>query len=528
MAGSDEDEMLDVIIIGGGVSGLRAAAVLAAAKIRFTLLEASDRLGGRVKTDPVLGDLGATWFHGTEGNIAYNLATMARIGPIPPPSVTLDADHPLSAVPNLTVSAEISSINGSDSLPQEGARTDGDGERDWKMHPAVQYLGAMDLVRVRVDGSRELIPRTDAHPALRTLAFAAMERDRDRRNTRYRADVSQRESLLEHLPSPGPPLLRELFELWEAFDASVIGSPDDTSAVSLLRNGDYVELRGDHVLPNNGMTRDLVVPLATTVPHRTKRTGARVSTICWGAAEHRAGVTVTLADASTPLRARVVLWTPSVNVMRAWDALADDAGTFEPPLPASKRAALASTGMNTVAKVITSLATPPAASTHSDHAFGVIWESAAATAAAPWARGVHAVTLMSTPPRACMWLTGTSAEAFEAATPAAREKQASVVLSHVLGERVIVTRAVCGFWGSNPLVRGGYSYPRVGAKKGRIYELARPLEAVGELRVAFAGEATHPTFYSTLHGAIESGEREARRCIRFLRGQEWREIRFGA
>ncbi|MDF2992732.1 MAG: amine oxidase [Microbacterium sp.] len=51
----------EVIIIGGGVAGLNTARLLAAAGIPFALLEARDRLGGRVQT--VDGcDLGPSWF----------------------------------------------------------------------------------------------------------------------------------------------------------------------------------------------------------------------------------------------------------------------------------------------------------------------------------------------------------------------------------------------------------------------------------------------------------------------------------
>ena len=44
-----------VIIIGGGLAGLTAARHLQSKGIDFLLLEASDRLGGRVKTDVVDG-----------------------------------------------------------------------------------------------------------------------------------------------------------------------------------------------------------------------------------------------------------------------------------------------------------------------------------------------------------------------------------------------------------------------------------------------------------------------------------------
>jgi NADPH-dependent 2,4-dienoyl-CoA reductase/sulfur reductase-like enzyme len=46
---------MDVIIIGAGLAGLSCARVLHQAGVPFVLLEASDRVGGRVRTDRVEG-----------------------------------------------------------------------------------------------------------------------------------------------------------------------------------------------------------------------------------------------------------------------------------------------------------------------------------------------------------------------------------------------------------------------------------------------------------------------------------------
>ena len=45
-----------VVVVGGGIAGLAAATVLAERGVRVTVLEASDRLGGRVAAWPLPGD----------------------------------------------------------------------------------------------------------------------------------------------------------------------------------------------------------------------------------------------------------------------------------------------------------------------------------------------------------------------------------------------------------------------------------------------------------------------------------------
>ncbi|MBM3462946.1 MAG: FAD-dependent oxidoreductase [Armatimonadetes bacterium] len=61
----------DVLVIGAGISGLAAAQDIACADEHVVVLEASDRVGGRLKTDPdwpVPIDMGAAWLHSSPRN----------------------------------------------------------------------------------------------------------------------------------------------------------------------------------------------------------------------------------------------------------------------------------------------------------------------------------------------------------------------------------------------------------------------------------------------------------------------------
>ncbi|MDQ1112404.1 phytoene dehydrogenase-like protein [Microbacterium testaceum] len=60
-------ETVDTVVVGAGVSGLAAARLIARGGRRVVVLEARDRVGGRVFTDRSGGhvtDRGASWIHG--------------------------------------------------------------------------------------------------------------------------------------------------------------------------------------------------------------------------------------------------------------------------------------------------------------------------------------------------------------------------------------------------------------------------------------------------------------------------------
>ncbi|MFL5576259.1 MAG: flavin monoamine oxidase family protein [Gemmatimonadaceae bacterium] len=85
----------DVVVIGAGAAGLAAAGALAAAGLRVILLEARERIGGRVHTlrdpaSPVAIELGAEFVHGRPPVTWELLDAMAQ------PIVEMQGDHLLA------------------------------------------------------------------------------------------------------------------------------------------------------------------------------------------------------------------------------------------------------------------------------------------------------------------------------------------------------------------------------------------------------------------------------------------------
>ena len=76
----------DVLVIGAGASGLAAARELTTQKLDVIVLEARNRIGGRVWSERAWGatlDMGASWIHGIRGNPIYELAQQYNIKTFP-------------------------------------------------------------------------------------------------------------------------------------------------------------------------------------------------------------------------------------------------------------------------------------------------------------------------------------------------------------------------------------------------------------------------------------------------------------
>jgi len=105
---------------------------------------------------------------------------------------------------------------------------------------------------------------------------------------------------------------------------------------------------------------------------------------------------------------------------------------------------------------------------------------------------------------------GRLARELELAGPGAFTAFAIDELAHLVGSdfRRKVRPIVETAWATDPWALGAYSHALPGHAGARA-QLAAPVEG----RLFFAGEATHPTFFSTAHGAWESGLRAAEEVL---------------
>ncbi len=110
---------------------------------------------------------------------------------------------------------------------------------------------------------------------------------------------------------------------------------------------------------------------------------------------------------------------------------------------------------------------------------------------------------------------GACARALEAGGLAAFADFAIEELCGALGHdwRARLKPVVASAWARDPFALGSYSHALPGHGDKRAV-LAAPIEN----RIFFAGEATHPHFFSTAHGAWMSGVRAAEEALRALAG----------
>ncbi|MEK6343431.1 MULTISPECIES: FAD-dependent oxidoreductase [Curtobacterium] len=279
----------DVVVVGAGVAGLTVARLLQDTGRRVVVLEARDRVGGRVHTvrgDGQVTDLGASWIHGIDGSA---VADAARAFGLPTVEFTVGG-YQVDGRP-----IAYHAPDGSRMLDDEAAR----------------FADDVHAVDRTLAGVIEASGPTDSYRTVVERAVAAQGWDADRA-----------ERVREHLEH------RSEEQYGVAADGLAAHGLDDDS------------IEGDEVVFPHGYD-ELPARLAEGLDVRL---GQPVTAVSRGTD----GVVVTVDDSgrAAPFVASAAVVTVPVGVLHAGSI------AFDPPLPERHRAALDGLRMNSFEKVV--------------------------------------------------------------------------------------------------------------------------------------------------------------------------------
>ncbi|XP_042727702.1 spermine oxidase isoform X2 [Lagopus leucura] len=440
-----------IVVIGAGLAGLSAAkALLESGFTDVTILEATDRIGGRVqsvKLGHATFELGATWIHGSHGNPVYHLAE----------------------------------DNG--------------------------------LLEETTDGERSV----------------------------GRISLYSKNGVAYHLTNNGQRIPKDVVEefsdLYNEVE-SCESSSHSMDEVSLSEFGEWTEIPGAHHIIPCGFIK-IVEILARSIPESVIQLRKPVKCIHWNqsvskeierVADHNSdlpeedkgsNVFVECEDCEF-IPADHVIVTVSLGVLKKRHE-----SLFHPRLPEEKVMAIEKLGINTTDKIFLEFEEPFWSSECNSIQF--VWEDEAESESLTypeelWYKKICSFDVLYPPERyghvLSGWICGEEALIMEKCDDETVAETCTEMLRKFTGNPNIPKprRILRSSWGSNPNFRGSYSYTQVGSSGADVEKLAKPLpyaesSKTTPMQVMFSGEATHRKYYSTTHGAVLSGQREAAHLI---------------
>ncbi|NXD78366.1 PAOX oxidase, partial [Halcyon senegalensis] len=327
--------------------------------------------------------------------------------------------------------------------------------------------------------------------------------------------------------------------------------------VALEPFGEYISLPGlDCTFP--GGYSSLSDRMLSALPEGTVLLNKAVRTIQWQGSFHEEGdnardfpVRVECEDGDTFLANHVIITVPLGFLKERHQDF------FQPPLPERKAEAIRRLGFGTNNKIFLEFEQPfweP-----QQQLFEVVWEDESpleepsTDLEASWFKKLIGFVVLQPPEQhghvLCGFIAGKESEYMETLSDTEVLGTMTRILRTLTGTALItpLPREICtqisgchskstpagnpllpaprsvlrSRWHSAPYTRGSYSYVAVGSSGDDIDVLAQPLPEDPEdprpLQLLFAGEATHRTFYSTTHGALLSGWREAERLNKLFK-----------
>ncbi|XP_034936722.1 uncharacterized protein [Chelonus insularis] len=473
-----------ILIIGAGAAGISAACHLIKNNFQnVTILEAKDRIGGRIFTkkfaDNVV-DLGAQWVHGEKKNVIHDLAA---------PYNLLESSHNLH-----DFEKHIFATSQGEIVPTE------ETSEVWRLFYAISD-NAEKVLKNATESYGQYFTK-EYFKAFSQSKFTSQKR------------------------------AREFLEWMERFDSSIQGS-DTWFEVSARGITEYAQCEGDLLL--NWRDRgyhtalDLLMNKCKDISNGTYiqdkiRFLREVSNIDYTNPDE---IIVSTSEGQK-YSATNVIFTSSLGVLKD-----QHQSLFTPSLPDIKKSAIKGLGIGTVNKIFLEFSHrwwPEKCA-----GFGLIWSKEdkedflkSNPKENHWLAEVFEFLTVDYQPRVLAgWILGESSRFMETLTDDEVKKGMYQLLERFLGKSYNIPQPVNIFkvnnkskWYSDKHFRGCYSFRSIESDQMNVYahHLADPIVGKkGKPIILFAGEATHNHYYSTVHGAVETGFREANRLINYYR-----------
>ncbi|KAM0732085.1 Peroxisomal N(1)-acetyl-spermine/spermidine oxidase [Formica fusca] len=478
---NSEDDRLSckILIIGAGMAGLSAAThLLKNSEMDFLIVEARGRIGGRIVAAQIGNEkveLGANWIHGVLGNPMFELAMANGL---------IDIVH--VPKPHKVVAA----LEDGKQLPFPVLR---------EIYEAyVCFLRRCEEYFLSTYSPPEGITSVGAHIAL------------------------EAEIYLSSLPLEQRRVRQLIFDCLLKRETCVTGC-DSMDEVDLLEMGSYDELQGGNISLPNGYSA-ILEPVSKHIPKNCILTRHVVTKIRWRPQEginptrnsdskSNSLIEVQCENGKTITAEHVVCTLPLGVLKRTATDL------FEPSLPTYKLEAINRLMFGTVNKIFLEYERPflnPGVSE-----VMLLWDDERLSEAEKqdigktWFRKIYSFIKISDT-LLLGWISGRAAEYMEKLSTTEVAEVCTTILRRFLNDPFVPTPKSClrTTWHSQPYTQGSYTAMAVGASQLDIRSLAEPLiqekaenetDGTAKILVAFAGEHTHSSFYSTVHGAYLTG-----------------------
>lgn len=472
----------NIVIIGSGPSGIAAATKLLSNGFKnIKILEAENRFGGRINTIPYganVLDMGAQWCHGEVGNVVYEMAKNKDL--LSSHAIDLSVHHLVRS-------------NG-DPIPKE----------------TVDKLMAL---KDEIDSGYD--EEKSAHNGSTGNLFADIYWRRLQDDDLKHVDKELQYQALDH------------FHRSTCIDEAC----DNWYEVSNRRSSDYEETPGEYLL--NWKQRGYVTVfdlLQNKIPSGDNsqevidvlpyiQYSKEVQKISYkDALTTDAPIRVETSDGSI-YNADHVICTVSLGVLQH-----SHQSLFQPLLPYWKINSIDGRKLGIVDKLFAEYDAPFWPDEWAG--FGLLWlpeqlkEIRDDPINGDWLHGIIGFYRISYQPNILIgWITGPEARIMERRSDEDVKRGVDKVIKMFLSNKFTVpdTKFVKRTqWDSNPHFRGAYSYYTLksDALGATTSQLAEPIKNEnGAPVIQFAGEATSKKHYATVHGAIETGWREAERLI---------------